>query len=214
MRNKVFKHATPKPPNYKPRGLTPRDILRRAMAGQGALEYLPPLRKYPTDLERLLQATGIDEKLAAGLTFKEQSQLEADLSGLAAGAKAGTLPERLVAKWLLDEGYSYGGMGLNFNPTAGDWGFQVPLLGGRSAPGGTVADIFMTSQSSRTPKGRVIPVDGQYWHLKPVQAAKDAAIELKLKAKGFKVAHITDTEVLNGGLDNAMRAITSGLRDA
>src|SRR5690349_19695775 len=96
-----FHTAAPKkkPAVPMPRKPSKRDLIRKAWRAAGALDYLPKLRKSPSDLERILSAAHITEKIAKNLSYKEQSELEADLSaiGIMAGRTSGTLPERLVA---------------------------------------------------------------------------------------------------------------------
>lgn len=215
MQGKVFKKGKPARPKgvYVYRPITAREIIYEAFKQADALPYLPKLRKSESDLVKLLSAAHLSEKLAGNLTAKEQTALEADLSGLAAGVRSGTIPERLVAKWLEDNHMRYAGKGYSYAPQNGDWGFQVPLIGGRAGEG-TVADIFISPAASHTRQGRVIAVDGVYWHLRAFNEQRDASIQTRLISKGYKVAHITDIEVLRGTLDQTMKQIMIGQRDA
>jgi hypothetical protein len=147
--------------------------------------------------------------LADLISFEEQQQLEADLAlvGITAGRTSGTLPERLVAKWLLNNNYSYGGMGLNYNRSA-DFAFQVPLLGGKGVAGGTVVDIFVSPNASNTRFGTAVFPEGYYWHNLPNQALKDKTKYATLEMLGYKVVTMWDYETENFGLlDQKMRQI-------
>jgi hypothetical protein len=212
-----MRSAKPKPKRipgvhlpHPKRKITRRDLLRKAWRSAKILQYLPKLRKTPSDLERVLTAAHLTEKLAKNLTFREQQQLEADLSaiGIKAGRTSGTLPERLVAKWLLSHGVEYAGMGYEANPTKG-FSFQLPLLGGRAGfGGGAVVDIFLSAAVSGTKQGVAVRVNGLYWHSQPATAARDEAQRLALVAAGYVVSDISDAEVLNRGtLDTRMKEL-------
>lgn len=182
-----------------PRRPTPRSIMREIYRQADLLPSLKPIRKSATNFQRELQALGVSERIAKNLSFGDVQEQEAELSGLPAGRTAGTEPERLVAAWLVTHKYEYGGMGYQFNPSK-DWGFQIPLEGGRSASGGgAVADVFLSPQASKTPAGVVIRVNGQYFHQRAENEKNDEAQKLRLISKGYRVVDIFDFEVLNPG---------------
>lgn len=194
----------------KGRPPTPRDIIRQAYKSAGALQFMPRERQGSTDIQRILRATKLDERIAQGQTFAEQQQLEADLTIIAAGRTAGTLPERLVAKYLLDKGYSYGGMSYQYNPNSGGFGFQVPILGGRSNMQGTgsVADIYLPAAITTSARGVLVRVNGLYWHNQASAIGADEAKRVAAIAAGYQVLDISDVEVLNKGtLDLKMRQV-------
>lgn len=193
-------------PSYL-RPLTPREILRRAYKQAGALDALPKLRDRPSDVERLARAVGISEKVAQGLTFKEEQALEADLAIIAAGRISGTIPERLVAKWLLQQNVPYEGMGEAARLQRG-FAFQVPLLGGRERSGGTVVDIYVSPDASRTEMGALVYPEGEYWHKMGDQPIKDKAKYEMLRAMGYEVHVMWDWEAETPGLlDAKMRQV-------
>lgn len=191
---------------YKIRKITPRDIQRMAYRQAGMLDMLPSIRDTPSDIERLLRAGGLSEKIAQGLTFQEQQELEADLSFIAAGKTSGTLPERLVAKWLVSHDFPYEGMG-DANRLNRGFAFQVPLLGGRERNGGTVVDFVVSASASRTKQGLAIFPEGAYWHKQLENSIKDESKYQRLKAAGYEVMTLWDYEALEPGvLDEKMRA--------
>jgi hypothetical protein len=203
-----------KPPQ-PPRRITKRALLRQAYRSAGALDSLPKLRNTPTDLERLLKAAHISERIAKNLSVREQQEFENDLSalGIKAGRTAGTMPELAVGHWLLQNGYPYGGTSYSYNGKG--FGFQVPLVGGRGGSGGgTVADWFLGPDISHTDMGVAVFVDGLYWHNQPDQIVADTARRLKAKAQGYEVTVITDVEALkHGTLNDRMQKIFNGYYD-
>jgi hypothetical protein len=191
----------PAPP--RKRKLSKRDIERKIYGSAGLLDQLPRIRQASTDLERALRASGITGRIAQNLTQKEEQELEAAIGVIAAGRTSGTLPERLVAKWLLQRGYELEGVGV---PVSKGWGFQVPMLGGRDSRGGTVVDIFISPQASKTPKGVAIYPEGAYWHMKAAQFERDQIKYQKLVTMGLRVVTLWDYEAAQPGiLDAKMR---------
>lgn len=187
----------------KPRKKTARDLERKIYRSAGLLDMLPKLRDVPTDLERALRSAGISGRIAQNLTQKEEAELEAAIGVIAAGKTSGTLPERLVAKWLLQRGFELEGVGV---PVTRGWGFQVPMLGGRDSRGGTVVDIFISPQASKTAKGVAIYPEGAYWHMRVGQFERDQVKYNQLTAMGIRVVTLWDYEAMQPGiLDAKMR---------
>lgn len=188
------------------RKVTRRDIERAALRQAGAWEYAKKLKEQPKDIERLLKAAGYGPGLAKGLSGSEAKQFEADLAflGILPGRTAGTLPERLVAKYLWQKGLPYEGMGYSARPYRG-WSFQVPLLGGRSGSGGgAVADIFLADRATFSGKPTAVRVNGLYWHTLPGAPAHDARQKQSLERAGYGVLDISDVEVETPGILDAM----------
>jgi hypothetical protein len=103
------KKAKSKPRLY--RKTTRRDVERQVLKQAGAWDQAKKLRNTPSDIERLVKAAGYGKGITAGLSARELQQLEADLSsiGILPGRTQGTLPERLIAKYLLGRGLSDAG---------------------------------------------------------------------------------------------------------
>ena len=194
--SKPNKPAVPYPRPAQP--LTKRDVERMAYEQAGAIDLLKAIRNTPTDFERTLTALRATTRLADVMTRREQLEFQAAVSGLPSGRTAGTVPERLVAAWLVTHNYSYGGSGYVTDATK-DWFFQLPLFGGRQY-GGAVVDIFVSAGASHTEKGLAIRVNGQYWHTGAEVEAKDEAQKQRLINKGVAVEDIFDYQVMDPGL--------------
>jgi hypothetical protein len=192
------------------RKVTRRDVERQVARQTGTLAQLKPIRNTPSDVERLAKAAGYGKGITTGLSARELQQLEADLSsiGILPGRIQGTLPERLIAKYLLGRGLPYEGMGYSARLSQG-WAFQVPTLGGRSGSGGgAVLDIAISARASLTGKVVAGRVNGSYWHHLPGAPAHDAAQKKALERAGFTVWDIYDYEVQTPGvLDARMREV-------
>lgn len=189
---------------------TVRSIIRQIYKEAGMLDLLPKLRNVPTDAEKALAASHLPKELAQVAEQADDQQMLKDLAqiGIFPGKTAGTKPELATAYWLLKHNYQYGGMSYSFDPNS-DWGFQVPLEGGRAgAGGGAVADIFLTAKSTNTKAGVVVRVNGVYWHTRPGAEPHDRAQQLRLEAKGFAVKDLWDYQALNPGqLDTFMKEL-------
>lgn len=187
------------------RKITRRDIEREALKQAGAWETAKKLKNQPTDLERLLKAGRFGPGLASGLSAQEQKQFEADLSflGITYQRTSGTLPERLVAKYLWKIGLPYEGMGYSARPYKG-WSFQVPTLGGRSqSGGGAVVDIMLGKAATVSGKTTALRIDGIYWHNLPGAPQKDKRQKDALEKAGYDVVDLLDTEIAIPGLLDA-----------
>jgi hypothetical protein len=203
---KKRKKAKPRPFRVK----TKRDVVREVYRQAGILPQLKKLRNTPSDVKRLALEAGWDSRVIDSLSLREQQQLEADLSsiGILPGRTAGTLPERLVAKYLLGRGLPYEGMGYNAHLYQG-WAFQLPTIGGRSGSGGgAVLDIAIAAKASLTGKIVAGRVNGSYWHHLPGAPAHDAAQKRALERAGYTVLDIWDYEATSPGvLDARMREV-------
>lgn len=171
----------------------------------GARDAYPFKKAHASDVERILSAVGASEKLANLLTDKESQLLEADLSyiGLHPGRTQLTLPERLILKWLLVNGYSFGGVAPNITNPNADFFSQYPLGGGRTkSGGGNVADVYISANASKTKMGISLAIDGSYFHQQVATAARDNAQDLILRSKGYVTARIRDNVVYEKGSRN------------
>jgi hypothetical protein len=192
------------------RKITRRDVERQVARQTGTLDQLKPIRNTPSDVERLAKAAGYGPGITTGLSARELVQLEADLSsiGILPGRIQGTLPERLIAKYLLGRGLAYEGMGYSARLSQG-WAFQVPTLGGRAGSGGgAVIDIAVAGRATFGGKALAIRANGLYWHTRPGAPAHDAAQKKALERQGWAVVDIWDYEAQAPGvLDAKLRPL-------
>ncbi len=104
----------------------------------------------------------------------------------------GTLPERIVEKWLIKEGLPYQK--------------QHAIGGGSLHVGGSVVDFIVPIG---TPPGVAVRVQGSFWHTLAPRVAKDRVQYQRLIAKGFRVATLWEHDiyeaVLQGFMDRYMR---------
>jgi hypothetical protein len=194
------------------RKVTRRDIERQIARQSGTLDQLKPIRNTPSDVERLAKAAGYGPGITSGLSTRELQQFEADLAflGILPGRTAGTLPERLVAKYLWGKGLPYEGASYSARPFIG-WSFQVPLLGGRAGSGGgAVADILLANRATILGKTAVLRINGYYWHNLPGVPAKDKRQKDSLERAGYAVIDMLDiADILpgTGTIDRILRPI-------
>lgn len=81
-------------------------------------------------------------------------------------------------------------------PPGIDFEFQVPLAGGRSVEGGSVADFVLWFTSPAT----VIRVQGEFFHFADAASiAADNFAKARLESEGFRVADILAQDTLNRG---------------
>jgi hypothetical protein len=167
-------------------------------------------KNQPKDIDRLVKAAGYGPGITRGLSARELQQFEADLSflGILPGRIAGTLPERLVAKYLWGKGLPYEGMGYSARLSQG-WAFQVPVLGGRSRDGqGAVLDIAISARASLSGKVVGTRVNGYYWHNLPGAPEHDERQKKQLEKAGYEVLDLWDYEIAQPGtLDAKMRSV-------
>jgi hypothetical protein len=95
----------------------------------------------------------------------------------------GTLPERLVEKWLIHRQYPYQK--------------QLSLLGGNLRVGGGVVDFLV---SYGPPPGVAVRVQGDYWHTLTPRIAKDRIQYQRLIAKGYIVLDLWEGELYTAAL--------------
>jgi hypothetical protein len=192
------------------RKITRRDVERQVARQTGTLDQLKPIRNTPSDVERLAKAAGYGKGITTGLSARELQQLEADLSsiGILAGRIQGTLPERLIAKYLLGRGLPYEGMGYSARLNQG-WAFQLPTRGGRAGSGdGAVIDIAVAGRATFGGKALAIRANGLYWHTRPGAPAHDAAQKKALERQGWAVLDLWDYEAQSPGvLDAKLRPV-------
>lgn len=97
----------------------------------------------------------------------------------------GTLPERIIWKWLL-------ALRVPFEA-------QVRFFGGRQVKGGTVVDFVVWGISARP---AVLRVQGEYWHgpAKPSEAANDDAQAVRLRELGYIVVDLWESDIYRTAL--------------
>jgi hypothetical protein len=134
------------------------------------------------------------------MTEREEQVFVASFAGLKAGRTALTIPELTVIVWLMKANYSFGGVWPQITDQTADFFSQYPVEGGRAVAGGAVVDVFISPQASKTTKGVALSIDGVYFHSKTATAARDTAQNLLLTTQGYKVARITDVDVLQKGV--------------
>lgn len=104
----------------------------------------------------------------------------------------GTLPERIVHKWLIEKGHFVEGI---------DFTFQSSLDGGRVELGGVVADCLFPMMKI------VIQVEGPT-HLEFLRSKKDEEQRAILEDMGFRVFNVWEEEIYNETrLEERMRRI-------
>ena len=118
------------------------------------------------------------ERITAGppkgahLTDRERCELAADPQ------LPGTLPERIVRRWLMKSGLPY---------------YEQQIAeGGHLRIGGAVVDFIV--QIGRPP-GIAVRVQGSYWHKLPERVAKEFVQYNRLQAKGYRVADLWEGDV-------------------
>ena len=200
-----------KKPKFQPghRPQTAQDIMRKLLKGGGGSRKRKSLQAPGGNFLQSFTRGGA--RIGNNFTFAEMQKVDADLSryGIYPGKTAGTLPERVTAKWLIDHNYNYGGEGYNYN--GGDWGFQIPVFGGRDTSGGGGVADFYISPEILSPGGGIILPQGAYWHKQLANAARDDALYLRYQAAGYKLLVMWDYQALNPGeLDYVMANFLGG----
>ena len=124
---------------------------------------------------------GIESVPSIDITVPEPiGQAEDPLQKAAAQNAVGTLPERIVWKWLEDEH-------LVFRP-------QMNFYGGRALRGGAVVD-FLVWGLAAVPV--VLRIQGAYWHgpLRAGQSATDDQQAIRLRRDGYLVVDLGEDEI-------------------
>ena len=103
----------------------------------------------------------------------------------------GTLPERIVWKWLDEQGYRYITQGSEF--------------GGRLVMGGAVVDFLVYDMSGLTVALRV---QGDYWHgpTFPGRQARDDEQFARLTARGYLVVDLWESDIYEAVLQDRLTA--------
>lgn len=104
---------------------------------------------------------------------------EDKLEKAAIQSPVGTLPERIVWKWLVDHDYQFE--------------YQLAELGGRDVVGGSVIDFVVYGLG----KPIVIRVQGDYWHGPkfPDRQARDDEQFYRLHARGYAVCDLWESDI-------------------
>lgn len=107
-------------------------------------------------------------------------RVEDKLEKAAVQSPVGTLPERIVWKWLLDHDYQFE--------------YQLAELGGRDVVGGSVIDFVVYGVGL---KRIVIRVMGTYWHGPkfPERQARDDEQFIRLHALGYAVCDLWEHDI-------------------
>lgn len=137
---------------------------------------------------RTPRAISSPEPMASGLRLRKVTDAE-KLEAAAMQGQVGTLPERIVWKWLEAEQYEYQ--------------FQLAELGGRDTAGGAVID-FVVYGVALAPI--VIRVMGDYWHGPqfPQTQAKDDEQYVRLHAMGYFVVDAWEHDIYEAVLKDSL----------
>lgn len=138
------------------------------------------------------------ERITAGppkgehLTERERLELAADPQ------LPGTLPERIVRKWLAQSGLQY---------------YEQQIAeGGHLRIGGAVIDFIVYIGA---PPGVACRIQGSYWHLLPDRVAKDFVQANRLRAKGYRIFDAWEGDVYDAVLNGYLNSyLTNGLYGA
>lgn len=119
---------------------------------------------------------------------------ESDEKKLEEAAKQGvpgTLPERIVWKWLEDQGFRFITQG--------------PEFGGRLVLGGAVVDFIVYDIAGRTVALRVM---GDYWHgpTFPGRQARDDEQHDRLLEMGYLVVDLWESDIYKAVIENRLTA--------
>jgi len=113
-------------------------------------------------------------------TPKQPGRREDPLEKAALQDVPGSLPERIVWKWLERKGHLYEA--------------QMPQFGGRVLAGGAVVD-FIVYDLAGMPV--VIRVQGDYWHgpMRPGQQSRDDDQSARLRLQGYLVVDLWEGDI-------------------
>ena len=112
----------------------------------------------------------------------------------------GSLPERIVWKWLEQAGHVYEA--------------QRTELGGRMVAGGAVVDFFVYDLAGTVV---VLRVQGDYWHgvQNPKRQARDDEQAGRLRAQGYAVVDLWESDIYEAArLDRVGRYVLAEVADA
>ena len=122
----------------------------------------------------------------------------ARLEEAAGNVPTGTLPERIIANWLIGRGIPHQS--------------QSPILGGSLHIGGSIVDFVLPTVG--LPPGLALRVQGSYWHSIFSRQAKDAMQRDRLTAQGYNTVDAWEDEVyeavLGGYLDEYLIGLVYG----
>ena len=107
----------------------------------------------------------------------------------------GSLPERIIWKWLEDSGHLYE--------------VQRAMFGGRRIAGGMILDFYVYSIGGRR---IALRVQGEYWHgpTGPGKKSKDDIQAFRLRARGFLVVDLWEHDIYQAALSGHMRRYVMG----
>jgi len=149
------------------------------------------------DLSRLPEARRpIEEPLAAQprgdvLWAPKEDVLEK----AAIRSDIGTLPERIVWKWLLDQDHLFT--------------YQLAELGGRDVVGGAVIDFVLYSFGQKV---TIIRVQGEYWHgpTFPQRQRRDDEQYYRLHAMGYAVCDLWENDIYDAVREKRLTSYIEG----
>ncbi len=144
-------------------------------------------------LPELGQATRVRGPLVAPIAMKVRLGLFGPrgdpLEEFAIRSDIGTLPERIVWKWLEDGGYQYE--------------YQLAAMGGRDVVGGAVLDFIVYDLAGRPV---AIRVQGEYWHSSafPSRQARDDEQYYRLVAMGYAVVDLWEQRIYDAAMNKRL----------
>lgn len=102
----------------------------------------------------------------------------------------GTLPERIIWKWLEDSGHLYE--------------VQQSMFGGRRIAGGMLLDFYVYSIGGQR---IALRVQGEYWHgpMGPGKKSKDDIQAFRLRAAGFLVVDLWEHDIYQAAMIGRVR---------
>lgn len=143
--------------------------------GIGKVRKIPALGDIPRTRRATLERIPVHPRGPLRFGAKEDKLEKAALQGV-----PGTLPERIVWKWLIDEDYTFIG--------------QRTEYGGRLVSGGAVIDFLVYDLAG---KPVALRVQGDYWHGPkfPQRQARDDEQFYRLTARGYLVVDLWESDI-------------------
>ena len=128
---------------------------------------------------------------------KVPGEREDPLEKMAMQGVSGSLPERIIWKWLEDSGHLYD--------------VQRAFAGGRRVAGGMMLDFYVYSLGVARV---VLRVQGEYWHrIRPGQRSKDDSQAFRLRAAGYIVVDLWEYDIYQAALaDRVGRYVMGEIR--